>query len=67
MGVTTESPWKEAASFLIRVPFSSGSVERFFSMAKLHDDQLTMGEAMRRLAYLCRYNGDITDRLVTPA
>lgn len=59
-----ESMFKQLASFLIRIPCSSGSVERFFSLAKLQNDQLTMGEGMRRLAYLCRYNGDICNRLL---
>lgn len=59
------SPLKDNASFLIRLPFSSGSVERFFSIAKLQDDQSTMGDFMRRLTYMCRFNGDLTNRLST--
>lgn len=59
-----DSMLKEYALFLLHVPFSSASVERFFSKSTLQDDQLTMGEAMRRAAFLCRFNGDVLNQLL---
>ena len=58
-----DSALKHLALFYLRIPFSSGAVERFFSQARVQDDQYSMGDANRRLAFLSRFNGDITGRL----
>ena len=59
------SDFKEAVLFLITVPSTTGSVERFFSQAgNINKKQNKLSDEQRRLALMARFNLDVEERLV---